>query len=568
MAMNRKQRRRAARKDPSLLAEGMLADARTHLAAGETKKARAVLQKLTKSQPDNTDALHLLGLVLVQMGKAQLAADAIRQALRVNPGNFAAHDHLGLALQAADRSGDALDSFDQAIRLRPDYAPAHNNRGNTLKGLNRLEDALESFDRALQIEPELADALVNRGITLRDMARYDEALDCYGRALTLRPDDAEAHYNRGNVLKDMGRFDEALIAFDEAIGLQPAFPDAYSNRGNTLKELARHDEALASYEHALALRPDFPECRLNLAFLCLLLGRFTRGWEEYGARAYLRKPKMSDVRKLDRTLLPMDLAGQHIVVVKEQGLGDELFFLRFAPMLRHRGAYVSYVADRRLVAMLARAGIVDRVLAEDEEPGPSDLRLSVGDLPWLLGVGDAPPPPFPLPPRKDRTAALNEQLAAFGPPPYVGLTWRAGTNEPGTIFKEFPFDKLADALGQDGGSLVAVQRQPEPGEVAALEDVFGRPVLDFTALNDDLEDMLALMDLLDTYFCVSNTNLHLRVANGRPSHVLIPLPYDFRWIDKGPESPWFPNTAVYRQNAGGDWSAAFERLERDIRSQR
>ena len=85
-----------------------------------------------------------------------------------------------------------------------------------------------------------------------------------------------------------------------------------------------------------------------------------------------------------------------------------------------------------------------------------------------------------------------------------------------------------------------------------------------TALNEDLEGMLALVDLLDDYVCVSNTNFHLRAVRGRVGRVLAPNPPEFRWMAEGEESPWFPGTRVYRQTTNHDWNPAFAALERDL----
>jgi hypothetical protein len=113
-------------------------------------------------------------------------------------------------------------------------------------------------------------------------------------------------------------------------------------------------------------------------------------------------------------------------------------------------------------------------------------------------------------------------------------------------------------------TLVALQRNPEAGEIAAMAGAAGRPVLDLSAVNDDLEDMLALVGLLDEYVAVSNTNVHLRMARARRSRVLVPHPPDFRWMAEGPESPWFPGSAVYRQTRDGGWDRALAALARDL----
>jgi hypothetical protein len=134
------------------------------------------------------------------------------------------------------------------------------------------------------------------------------------------------------------------------------------------------------------------------------------------------------------------------------------------------------------------------------------------------------------------------------------------------LHKETPLQLLGAAVRGVNGTLLALQRNPRPGEIDELSARATRPVHDLTALNEDLEGMLALLALADEYIGVSNTNMHLRAGAGRPACVLMPRPAEWRWFSAGDESPWFPGFRVYRQGRDGKWDAAFDRLERDLRA--
>ncbi len=195
-----------------------------------------------------------------------------------------------------------------------------------------------------------------------------------------------------------------------------------------------------------------------------------------------------------------------------------------------------------------------------------DITASVADLPFLVGMKSAADiaPPYPLPVEPKRKNSMAARLDRFGPAPYIGLTWRAGTGRPGETFREVPRGRLAKVLDPVKGTVVALQRNPEAGEIDALSQALGRQVHDFTALNDELEDMLAALSLIDGYVGVANTNVHLRAGAGRTSRVLIPHPPAYRWMARGDESPWFPGCSVYRQRVDGDWGPAFQALIKDL----
>jgi hypothetical protein len=216
--------------------------------------------------------------------------------------------------------------------------------------------------------------------------------------------------------------------------------------------------------------------------------------------------------------------------------------------------------------MIGRTGLFEHVVETAPPATDFDRAVSIGDLPGLFsGEARRATPPAPeIPPLASRVRDMTSRLGAGGPPPYVGLTWRAGTTGVrGALSKEAPLADLARVLADVEGTVVVVQREPSDDELSSLADGLGRAALDLSAYNVDLEDMLALMGLLDAYVAVSNTNVHLRAARGRTSRILAPLPGEFRWMAEGSRSPWFEGTTVYRETPSG-WSAAFEALERDL----
>jgi hypothetical protein len=167
--------------------------------------------------------------------------------------------------------------------------------------------------------------------------------------------------------------------------------------------------------------------------------------------------------------------------------------------------------------------------------------------------------------------STKEHLAALGPPPYLGVTWRAGIapeQQRGTdwvLHKAVPLELLCGALRNVKGTLIALQRNPEGAELGRLATLAGRPVHDLTALNEDLEGMLALLALVDDYIGVSNTNMHLRAGAGRRARVLVHCPPEWRWMATGGESPWFPGFRIYRQGVDSEWGDAIAELGRDLR---
>ncbi len=165
-----------------------------------------------------------------------------------------------------------------------------------------------------------------------------------------------------------------------------------------------------------------------------------------------------------RRPLPEDLTGNHIFLRKDQGLGDEIFFLRFAPELKNRGARITYQAGAKIASIVGRLPFIDELVADGEMPEAADMALSVGDLPYLLGMKAAAdiPPPVVLSPLPERVEAMAAQLAALGPAPYIGVTWRAGVSgRMGKIIRRAPLLGFARLLRPVNGTILALQRKPQ-----------------------------------------------------------------------------------------------------------
>ena len=199
----------------------MLQDALALQEKGQLGEAAALYLKILAQNPQDADALHLLGMIELEKGNRLAALGLIERALAIHPKHPILFNNRGVALQELKRFDDALASCDCALAIRPDFAEALNNRGNALQGLKRFDSALASYARALAVKPDYFEALNNRGDVLRKLNRFDSALSSYDRALAVKSDYAAALHNRAATLQDLKRFDEALASYDRALAIKP-----------------------------------------------------------------------------------------------------------------------------------------------------------------------------------------------------------------------------------------------------------------------------------------------------------------------------------------------------------
>ncbi len=235
-----------------------------HHQAGRLQQAEQIYRRVLEVQPNNADALQLLGLMAHQVGRHETAIRLIGKAIQVNPSHAALHNNLGEAQRALGRFSDAIASYRRALAIKPDYAEAHNNLGIVLAEQGDLDDAVASYRRAQALKPDYAEAHNNLGTALRRQGNSEDAIASYHRALAIKPDYAEAHSNLGVTLAEQGDFDDASASYRRALAIKPDYAGVHNNLGTALAEQGKPDQAIASFQRALAVKPDYAEAHNNL----------------------------------------------------------------------------------------------------------------------------------------------------------------------------------------------------------------------------------------------------------------------------------------------------------------
>ncbi len=604
---------------------------------GEFAEAEALLRRCLEVDPDSPHAHFALGVALLRLKRVAEAAQAFRGAHERDPGHLPALVNLGTALAELGRREEAAEALERALALEPrsadallslailrseagDHAAAlelaaqareagggrahfWHTQGVLQLGAGMLDEAIESFQAAVAAQPDHVDALVNLGSSLGDVGRPGEAILHFQRALALERSNAGIWSNLGLARLEAGRPDAAAQAVARAAELAPEMPLVLGHQGLLAAVGGRLEESEAKYRAALAREPasasfciglgtvlyergeleqtaalyrDFVRAhpasasiRFELAAILLELGRFADGWAEYAYRPHAR----ARLARGGRAPTAEELRGRRAVVHWEQGLGDQIFFLRFTSRLRALAepAEIVFVSRPELRSIARRVAAVDAVTDVPlAEPG-----LLLGDLPVICAAHDATfvPAPYRLGTLPEARARAVQLLERAGPPPYLAVTWEAGMRgidrrdrrlACNPLHKRIDPRRLGAAVAAWSGTVLSLQRLPRPEDHAAFEAGLGRPAADLSAANQDLETMLALLEALDEYVGVSNTNMHLRAAAGRTARVLVPRPYEWRWMAAGEFSPWFPGFRIYREERPARWKTAFADLARDL----
>ncbi|TWA54627.1 tetratricopeptide repeat protein [Azospirillum baldaniorum] len=490
----------------------------------------------------------------------------------------------------------------RALVLDPASIDAFHALAMERLGRNAPEEADGPLRRCVVLDPFGTFHRFHLAHTLLMRHRYGEAESVLRELVRLVPDDHRARANLGITLKNMGRHDEAVGVGRRALALAPAEPGVLSNLGLALSLRTGGDEAAARVLYwAVAIDPDFTSARLNLGLVfsklrrmgdaeaqcrrlldrdpdnaeahtllgtCLLL----RGELEAGFREYEWRTRLAD-RQVAPRGLPTPVwdggnpEGMTILLHDEQGLGDGIQFARYAPLLRRRGARVIVECNDRLVRLFATLPGVDGVVGRSDSPPPHDAHAALLSLPHRLGITLASVP-AEVPYLRAEPALAAAWATRMGPRTglRVGLVW-AGNPEFKDDRRRSPgLAALRPLLDVPGVAVFGLQKGAGRRE---LETCGPLPAsfIDLGAEIADFADTAAIMENLDLVISSCTAPAHLAGALGRPVWTLLPDIADWRWLERGDTSPWYPTMRLFRQAAPGDWTsvvsevrAALERL--------
>ena len=490
---------------------------------------------------------------------------------------------LGIARERAGDFQSSVNAYEAALKLLPDHAEVANDLGRLAYRMGMHEQAEKLFRHYVVHAPERPEGLNNLASVIRDRGRRDEAIELLRGAITAKPDAAMLWNTLGTIMMEKGDLQSAFTFFSEAIRLNPRFGKARYNLGQAKLGLGDPQGALEDAEAAMRrviTADDREMMRLAKSSYQLALSRLGEGWDSYEARL---SPQFADVTHffIDRPRWNPkdDIAGKTLLVVGEQGLGDEVLFSNVLPDVVERlgpEGKLRLAVERRLVPLFERSFPDAEVTAHTTHVFAArplrsvpktdlesvDLWTPIASLlrEFRREISDFPDRPGYLTPDPKRVRHWRKLLKDAPPGPKVGLLWKSLISKDSRHRYFSPFDQWAPVLKTPGVSFVNLQYGDCADELARAQSEFGvkiwnPPGID---LKVDLDDVAALCCAMDLVIGFSNATLNLGAACGAPTW-LISTPAV--WTRLGCENyPWYPQARTFSPANSGEWDPVMEQI--------
>jgi hypothetical protein len=365
---------------------------------------------------------------------------------------------------------------------------------------------------------------------------------------------------QGNQYRADNQPEAALQCYAEVMHQDRRSAAAFNNYGNVLREVGEPEGAIPFLTRAIQLDPNNITAQFNLAVAHLLNGNYAQGWPAYEVRFNYEHlagtfPKFEQPRWTGQ-----DLKGKTILVIGEQGHGDNIQFVRFLYNLHVMGAEIILQVTDGLVPMLSGSPIIKRVSGYDYSITDFDYWVPIMSIPGVLGITlqNLPSPMNYL----NADGRLQQQwLQKLGPKKRmrVGFSWSGRRDAWLNRHKGMPFEDMLKMIQTNPQyEWINLQIDATDEETAALESA---GVTMYPGSIQSFADTAALIVNLDVVISVDTAIAHLSGALGRPTWIMLNwFAVDWRWLLNRDSSPWYSTARLFRQPAMGDWTSVTKKV--------
>lgn len=520
--------------------------------------------------PKNTLVYNNLGNAFKEIKNYKMAIRVYTDALKINPKDFNMFNNLGIVFELIGDSNRAIEAYKQAVKINPKYAKAINNIGVVLYKQKRYKESAQIFEIALQSDSDYNEVYSNKGAAYNKAKDYDKAIESLEMAILKMPNHGGAYTNLGNVYNKLHDYKTAAKMHEKSIELEPNGSNAYSNVGTSYKYLGLSDKAITSYKKAIELDPNFVNAHFDLATMYLASEDFKNGWKEYEWR--FRKEEMIPhiIKHKDIFTKPLftgveDIKGKTLLLHSEQGYGDSIQFIRFAPQLKEKfGCKIAVKCREGLKELFKTIDEIDVIVDRSEETPAFDYQLSIMSMSFILDMKSTDELPKKMPYLKaifDKDLEIKKEKDKIN----IGICWSAsltGESYEGKVFDLKFFEPL---MNNPKINLYSLQVGDGSEDIKRLG--FEDKIIDLTHKLTDFSKTASLINELDLVISSDTAVAHLTGALNKPVWIPLQKIPDWRWTNKGETTKWYPSAKLFRQKTAKVWESVFQSINAKLSKQ-
>lgn len=466
--------------------------------------------------------------------------------------------------------GAALSALEIVLASHADDRDSQLTFGRVLAKSGQLKRSVGVLRRAADRLSNDYEIRVALGNVLFLDGNADEAITQFRAALLTNPFYIPALVGMGNALRETGRFEEAYFHLTKAVEIDPNIPEIFDNIGQLLQDMGQLTASMEHFKTALRINPSLANAQLHLGISQLLDGDFEQGWIGYEARLIATSPpafRMDYARWNGQ-----DLPSGALLLLTEQGLGDEIMFASCFPDVVSRVKHIFVECSPKLARLFQRSFPSISFVKKNEVVLTDDIRTDIKSVAHIGSLGllfrktksDFPSHQGYLTADSNKRRRWREKLLALGSGLKVGIAWSGGTQWTRSSLRSIPLMQWDVILKTQGVHFICLQYTECTSEIAALTKCTGVPVHHWQTAIDDYDETAALVCELDLIISVQTAVVHLAGALGKAVWAIVPVCPEWRYLREGVSLPWYPSARLFRQQQRSKWQDVLAKVQLEL----
>lgn len=468
-------------------------------------------------------------LKFFQQKDFEQAETICQEIIKDEPDNADAFGILGVIFFSQKNYGQGNEMFAKATSLKPDNGDHLFNYGQCLEKEEKFEEALEAFVTSGKLKSQVK-TFLKAGEIAYKLNNYKIAYDQFTKALELDEDNPSALFVLGHINFLKGKFDEAMKHFDKGLEIDPGNKNIIYHSCYIHLLNGNYKDGLAGYETRInqELLPSLPE--------------FVDGKSQWDCSNF---------------------NGKTVLIHAEQGYGDMIQCIRYAPLIKAKGGKIVAECHQKLVPLLRQITDIDEWLEHGKKIPPFDYHAPIMSLPYIFGT-TVETIPNDVPYIKASEEKIQEWAKYFDNDSLkIGFSWSGNTDHYNNKIRSTSPEKFEELFDIEGIHFYSMQKIAGEEEAKTLENRYDN-VTEIGSKLKDFRDSAAVVHHLDMVISVDTAIVHLAGAMAKPLWVLLAYVPDWRWMLEREDSPWYPTAKLFRQQEEGDWDRLFINLKQAL----
>ncbi|WP_374764536.1 tetratricopeptide repeat protein [Yunchengibacter salinarum] len=522
------------------------------LAQKDFETARAQLDRSARNKSGKASKLTQKALKAQRQERWADAVNLLLEVSELQPANNQIWVVVAFCLSQLGQRAKAIETLEHILARSEPTEQLVNVMGHMAADMEMFDVSEKLWHHAIAFNPKEAEYHAHLAAAMMHQERYDDAIAYLQKVLPIFPENVALWNVAGLCARAQRKQPQARQFFQEALKINPNDYRALNN----YSMIAPWKERPDLLRRGIALRPTEPELHVGLAFELFMRGELAQAYPEYEWRLDKNRESAQVVQyAVDAPRWRgEDLTGKTVLVMNEQGLGDEILFSFLFDRLKPLAGEVLLTCDSRLTDAYERNFECPAYASQDfrkdgyrfrhypgldreiraGERGKPDYCIPAGSLMqhFWHEIADMAPVRKPvLGPDPERAAFWRDRLSGLTGKLRIGLAWTSQRQKGMRRHRYLSLEDYAPLFEVPGLEFVSLQYTDCEEEIRDAEARFGVTIhrWDDVDLKKDIEANLAIMSNLDLFVGPSVAPSWMALAVGLPTYVLVQRHYAFWW---------------------------------------